>query len=466
MGIRLATKTINEDMIHCNQTFQVTLGLLASPDITDNPTDILLVLDRSGSMTGKPLADLKTGARAFVEIIAAATGGTDTIEGGSHIGIVSFSDQAALDVPLSTSVTALTTAITALQADGRTNHGDAFEKAIAAFENTSDNPKILVMFTDGKTTAGTDPDPIAAAAKAMGITIYMIGLIGDDGIDIPRITLWASLPSADHVIITPDSGELEELFKDLARQIVSPGATDIQILETLNADFQIVSINTITKGAVVQTGPQTLRWEIDELAALTDEEARLTFTARFIGTTSGLKAVNASITYEDKEGNSVTFPDPLIQADCGLCQCVECSPKETAVTAPGCQDTITLDLDQVHLESTGRIAQVRVTLKNVCPEKRVALALQLLELDEQDQEIKRGMKFFTIPAHHGPNCRDVDLRCIRFILPDLSCPCGASQTGCRPQIRLIARAFAHYIDFDFDPNEDSGSCQSPCGVTV
>ena len=466
MGIRLATKTINEDMIRCNQTFQVTLGLLASPNITDHPTDILLVLDRSGSMTGKPLADLKAGAQAFIEFITKATGGTDTIEGGSRIGIVSFSGQAVPDVPLTASAAALTSAVNALQAGGPTNHADAFEKAADAFDPASANPKVLIMFTDGKTTAGADPDPAAAAAKATGAAVYMIGLTGDDGIDLPRITRWASLPSADHVSITPDSGELEEIFKNLAGQIARPGASDIRILETLNTDFQIVSINTITKGAVVQTGPQTLRWEIGELAALADEEARLIFTVRFIGTSSGLKAVNDSITYEDQEGNTVSFPDPLIQTDCGLCQCIECDPAETEITAPGCQDTITLDLDQVHLASTGRIAQVGVTLKNVCPGKRVALAIQLLELDEQDQKIQRGMKFFTVPAHSGPNCRDMDLRCIRFILPDLSCPCGASQTGCRPQIRLIARAFAHYIDFDFDPDEDSESYQGPCGITA
>ncbi|MBM6804893.1 VWA domain-containing protein, partial [Mediterraneibacter glycyrrhizinilyticus] len=42
---------------------------------------------------------------------------------------------------------------------------------------------VIVMFTDGKTTAGAPPAPVAAAARAAGIVIYCIGLVGADGID-------------------------------------------------------------------------------------------------------------------------------------------------------------------------------------------------------------------------------------------------------------------------------------------
>lgn len=57
------------DRIDCDGTLKVTLALSASPDITSNPTDIVLVLDRSGSMTGSPLANMKAGAKAFIDII-------------------------------------------------------------------------------------------------------------------------------------------------------------------------------------------------------------------------------------------------------------------------------------------------------------------------------------------------------------------------------------------------------------
>ena len=43
---------------------------------------------------------------------------------------------------------------------------------------------MIVLFTDGKTTAGPPPAPVAAAARAEGIILYCIGLIGSDGIDV------------------------------------------------------------------------------------------------------------------------------------------------------------------------------------------------------------------------------------------------------------------------------------------
>lgn len=59
MGITNANKELSRTEINCGESFQVTLSLAAQPDITSNPTDIVLILDRSGSMAGSPLANLK-----------------------------------------------------------------------------------------------------------------------------------------------------------------------------------------------------------------------------------------------------------------------------------------------------------------------------------------------------------------------------------------------------------------------
>ena len=53
------------------------------------------VLDRSGSMAGSPLANMKTGAKTFIDIIDEETDSSQdgTIGSGSRIGIVSFADR-------------------------------------------------------------------------------------------------------------------------------------------------------------------------------------------------------------------------------------------------------------------------------------------------------------------------------------------------------------------------------------
>ena len=52
---------------------------------------------------------------------------------------------------------------------GETEAADAFETAIQLFDPLSTNARVIVMFTDGKTTAGAPPAPVAAAARAAGI---------------------------------------------------------------------------------------------------------------------------------------------------------------------------------------------------------------------------------------------------------------------------------------------------------
>ena len=156
MGITSSNKQIDRDRIDCDGMLKVTLALSASPDIASNPTDIVLVLDRSGSMEGAPLANLKAGAKTFIDIIDEATDNSKdgNIGSGSRIGIVSFADTATADTLLITSVATLKSAVDSLTAGGFTNHADAFAKAKQLFDPLSTNAKVIVMFTDGQTTAG------------------------------------------------------------------------------------------------------------------------------------------------------------------------------------------------------------------------------------------------------------------------------------------------------------------------
>lgn len=106
MGITNSNKQIDTARINCGGTLKVTLALSAAPDISANPTDIVLVLDRSGSMAGSPLANMKDGADTFIDIIDEATDSSQDgqIGSGSRIGIVSFADTATDDTQLITSV--------------------------------------------------------------------------------------------------------------------------------------------------------------------------------------------------------------------------------------------------------------------------------------------------------------------------------------------------------------------------
>ena len=65
MGITFANKTANPSQIDCDGSTKVTVAILAAPDIQTNPADIVLILDRSASMTGASLSNIQAGAKQF-----------------------------------------------------------------------------------------------------------------------------------------------------------------------------------------------------------------------------------------------------------------------------------------------------------------------------------------------------------------------------------------------------------------
>ena len=92
-------------------------------------------------------------------------------------------------------------------------------------------------------------------------------------------------------------------------------------------------------------------------------------------------------------------------------------------------------------ENIGRVLDVNMTLRNVCPGRRSAVGVHLVELDEQGIEYARGFRSLTVPAHNAGRNRDVQLPSMRFILPeDVSVAAG----GCRRH--FVVRTTNHYLE--------------------
>ena len=174
------------------------------------------------------------------------------------------------------------------------------------------------------------------------------------------------------------------------------------------------------KGTAALLDSRTVQWKIAQLGVHQSEGAALELTAEHVGPCSGLTEVNESVSYTDDDHNVVHFPSPKIRVDCDMTICPEACPEPTDVT-----------------------------LKNVCPHRRVALAAILNEVDDKGIEHKRGLKTITVPAHDRPECRDVTVRCIRFVLPEDLDVSGDPDSICN-QRKFKARFIAHYIDNDFE----------------
>jgi uncharacterized protein YegL len=336
-GTVTGTKTVSPSNIQCNGATQVTLTLDAETGLAGDPEDIMLVLDRSGSMAGAPLAALKTAANTFVDIIDEATDGTldGVIANGSRVGIVSFADTATLNQALTTNAAALKTAINGLAAAGLTNHSAAISLAqstLAGSEPT--NSKQMIIFTDGMTTVGGDGQAEAAAARTAGTEIFAIGL---GTVNNAQLNGWATDPDVDHVFIAPNAADLEDIFEAIGAAIVVPAATNVSIVDTVDSHFA-VSAPVASKGTVTQLG-NVLTWTIPELRT---EQVTLTFTATHNpALPGGVEQVNDSVTYTDTEGHTVAFGNPSVNVRGCAAHIDLTPPTDTNELTTGASHTVT-----------------------------------------------------------------------------------------------------------------------------
>lgn len=224
-------------------------------------------------------------------------------------------------------------------------------------------------------------------------------------------------------------------------------ATDGSQDGQIGSGSRIAIVSMPAKGTASLLDANTVRWQIDQLGVTQSEGAVLEFTVQHIGPCSGTIEVNASVSYDDEEGNIVNFPSPQLEVDCDIIQ-PEICPEPVDITVDGCEDTLEFDAGDLGMESLGRIIQLSVTLQNVCPNKRVALAAILTEVDDRGLEYQRGMKTLLIPAHTRDACRDVTVRCIKFVLPESLNVSGSTASICSAR-KFKARFIANYIDNDF-----------------
>ncbi|MDD4903464.1 MAG: VIT domain-containing protein [Candidatus Bipolaricaulis sp.] len=132
----------------------------ASASETALPKDLVLVLDRSGSMSGEKIDQAKS-ALSFI---------LRNLDAEDRFAVLWFSDfiegaQSGLVPASPTAIAGALAAVAPIDATGGTNIDAVLRRAFAMFE-PGDRPRFLIFLTDGEPTVG-EQDPARIAARAL-----------------------------------------------------------------------------------------------------------------------------------------------------------------------------------------------------------------------------------------------------------------------------------------------------------
>ena len=152
--------------------------------ITGKGIDIILAIDVSGSMRAvdfKPVNRLEAAKKVAEEFIQNRK--------NDRIGLVTFSDNAFTQCPLTLDYNILMTLLEKIQIDEEANGtaiGMGLATAVARLKDSKAKSKVIILITDGRNNTGEiDPFTAAELAETYGIKVYTIGVGSKGPVDFP-----------------------------------------------------------------------------------------------------------------------------------------------------------------------------------------------------------------------------------------------------------------------------------------
>ncbi len=213
-------------------------------DADTRPTDIVLVIDTSGSMKGEPIEDAKAAALAFVR----------ALDGRANIAVISFSSKPSIKSGYTTDEARLVSAISGLRASGETAVYDALVSASRLGRTSSDSQRSIVLLSDGGDTVSVST--IDSAIKALrGAGVQVLGVTLESPEFNPAALATVAERSGGRLIGVKDSKSLAGSFEGVARELSSryeityrssrPSSKDVELDVSAKADGKTAVAATV-----------------------------------------------------------------------------------------------------------------------------------------------------------------------------------------------------------------------------
>lgn len=174
----------------------------------EEPLAVVLAIDRSGSMRGKPIRDALQAAQNFV-------GEMREID---RVGVVSFDDHVTVITRLNSDKGPLLKAIERITVGEDTALNDAIVKALGLLSPFTGRRAVVVL-TDGKENRSTaSRKETISKAVELGVPVITVGL-GEE-VDANALESIAGR-SGGRAFFAQESGELPNLYRAIARQLIN-----------------------------------------------------------------------------------------------------------------------------------------------------------------------------------------------------------------------------------------------------
>lgn len=286
-------------------TYKVALNVTGAKStdtgeiVTNQPLDIVLVLDVSGSMAEKiasgwnqptKIDSLKTAVNNFIKATADENAKITDQNLQNRIALVKFAGTASDNVGndtywdyrwgqrynnsqivtnLTSNLNGLTSTVDSLNAAGATQADYGFQKARVALQNArTDAKKVIIFFTDGQPTSNNEfENSVANGAvrnakvlKDAGATVYSIGVFGDANpnntstnrnnrfnaymhavsSNYPNATAWNRLgnraDNSSYYKAATDADQLNNIFESIRQEITKTAEyADVTIHDKLSS---------------------------------------------------------------------------------------------------------------------------------------------------------------------------------------------------------------------------------------
>ena len=175
------------------------------------PVTLALVLDTSGSMAGKPLAD----AKAAMSLLISSLGPKD------QAAVLTFNTRVNVDQALTADKNALLAATNAATAAGNTAIFDGANSAVDVLASVQPPARrAIVLLTDGvDNSSATSLRAVSDRIQAQAYPVYVVGL----GTSLDRSTLQALADASrgGQAFVAPTSDQLSSIYAALSERILT-----------------------------------------------------------------------------------------------------------------------------------------------------------------------------------------------------------------------------------------------------